>query len=127
KLRIPTSLESLPETGGEHLAGVNSFGFGGANAHVILAQPPPSSRSEPQEVWAERAWPVMFSARSEDALRGYAMKLAAWLTEGLNLNGDSPVLPDLVYTLGARRNHHAHRLTLVARSISELIQELDAF
>src|SRR6516162_8120754 len=55
------------------------------------------------------------------------MKLAAWLTECLNLNGDSPVLPDLVYTLGARRNHHAHRLTLVVRTIPELIQELDAF
>jgi len=37
------------------------------------------------------------------------------------------VLPDLAYTLGARRNHHPHRLTLVARSISDLIQELDAF
>src|SRR5215475_363978 len=55
------------------------------------------------------------------------MKLAAWLTERLNLNGDSPLLPDLTYTLGARRNHHPHRLTLVAQSISDLIQELDAF
>ena len=37
------------------------------------------------------------------------------------------MLPDLTYSLGHRRNHHAHRLTLVARSIPELIQELDAF
>ena len=127
KLRVPTSIEPFPEMGGERLAGVNSFGFGGANAHVVLAEPPPSPHSEHEEVWTERAWPVMLSARSEDALLGYAMKLAAWLTEGLNLNGDSPVLPDLAYTLGARRNHHAHRLTLVVRSIPELIQELDAF
>ena len=35
KLRIPTSLESFPETDGECLAGVNSFGFGGANAHAV--------------------------------------------------------------------------------------------
>src|SRR3954466_4417324 len=69
----------------------------------------------------------MLSARSEDALRGNAMKLASWLTERVDLNGDSPLLPDLTYTLGDRRNHHPHRLTLVARSISELIQELDAF
>src|SRR6516165_8286627 len=127
KLCVPTSIEPFPEMGGERLAGVNSFGFGGANAHVVLAEPPPSPHSEHEEVWTERAWPVMLSARSEDALLGYAMKLAAWLTEGLNLNGDSPVLPDLAYTLGARRNHHAHRLTLVVRSIPELIQELDAF
>ena len=35
---------------------------------------------------------------------------------------DSPVLPDLAYTLGARRNHHPYRLTLVAQSIGEAIQ-----
>jgi acyl transferase domain-containing protein/NADPH:quinone reductase-like Zn-dependent oxidoreductase/acyl carrier protein len=127
KLRVPTTVEPLPETNREYLAGVNSFGFGGANAHVILTEPPLLSHVAHAEPWPERAWPVMLSARSEDALQGYAMKLAAWLTEGLNLNGDSPLLPDLTYTLGARHNHHPYRLTLVAQSISDLIQELDAF
>jgi acyl transferase domain-containing protein len=70
---------------------------------------------------------VVLSARSEEALRGTALKLAAWLAERSQLNGDSPLLPDVAYTLGARRNHHAHRLTLVTSSMSELIQELDAF
>ena len=69
----------------------------------------------------------MLSARSEDALSGYAMKLASWLSDRQNLNGDSPLLPDLTYTLGDRRNHHPHRLTFVASSIPDLIQELDAF
>ena len=127
KLRVPTDTEPFPETDGERLAGVNSFGFGGANAHVILTEPPSIPHADQAEIWIERAWPVMLSARSEDTLRGYAMKLASWLTERVNLNGDSPVLPDLTYTLGKRRNHHPHRLTLVARSIPELIEELDAF
>src|SRR5437868_8170689 len=108
KLRVPTELEPFPGTDGERLAGVNSFGFGGANAHVILAQPPSLSHPDHTEVWLDRGWPVMLSARSEDALRGYAMKLASWLTEHVNLNGDSPMLPDLAYTLGHRRNHHPH-------------------
>ncbi|HKP01955.1 MAG TPA: SDR family NAD(P)-dependent oxidoreductase [Chthoniobacterales bacterium] len=127
KLRVPTDLEPFPETDGERLAGINSFGFGGANAHVILTEPPPVPHADHSHLWDDRAWPIVLSARSEDALRGYAMKLASWLTERVNLNGDSPVLPDLAYTLGHRRNHHAHRLTLVPRSIAELIQELDAF
>jgi acyl transferase domain-containing protein/NADPH:quinone reductase-like Zn-dependent oxidoreductase/SAM-dependent methyltransferase/NAD(P)-dependent dehydrogenase (short-subunit alcohol dehydrogenase family)/acyl carrier protein len=127
KLRVPTETEPFPETDGERLVGVNSFGFGGANAHVILAEPPSPSHADHPEVWLDRGWPVMLSARSEDALRGYAMKLASWLTDRVNLNGDSPMLPELTYTLGHRRNHHPHRLTLVARSIPELIQELDAF
>ena len=127
KLRVPTDTEPFPETNGERLAGVNSFGFGGANAHVILTEPPSIPHADHAEIWIERAWPIMLSARSEDALRGYAMKLASWLTERVDLNGDSPVLPDLTYTLGKRRNHHPHRLTLVARSMPELIEELDAF
>jgi acyl transferase domain-containing protein/NADPH:quinone reductase-like Zn-dependent oxidoreductase/acyl carrier protein len=126
-LRVPTDIEPFPETDGERLAGINSFGFGGANAHVILAEPPPVAHADHAELWLDRAWPVMLSGRSEDALRGCAMKLASWLTERVNLNGDSPLLPDLTYTLGKRRNHHLHRLTLVARSVPELIEELDAF
>lgn len=127
KLRVPTAIEPFPDTDGERLAGVNSFGFGGANAHVILAEPPLPPHGEHPQIWPERAWPVMVSARSEDALRGCAMKLAAWLTNRQNLNGDSPLLPDLTYTLGNRRNHHPHRLTFVTRSIPELIEELDAY
>ncbi len=52
-------------------SGVNSFGFGGANAHVILEEPPATSaaRSIPR-THTERAWPLVLSARSEDALRG---------------------------------------------------------
>jgi acyl transferase domain-containing protein/acyl carrier protein/phospholipid N-methyltransferase len=127
KLRVPTSAEPFPEAQGERLVGVNSFGFGGANAHVILAEPPPLGHVDHENPWPERAWPITLSARSEDALRGCAINLAAWLAERLNLNGDSPVLPDLVYTLGARRNHNPHRLTIVGQSLSELVQELEAF
>ena len=46
---------------------------------------------------------------------------------GSNANGDSPVLPDLAYTLGARRNHHPYRVTLAARSIGEVISELNGY
>src|SRR5439155_18853964 len=38
KLRLPRDLEPLPT--GRVLAGVNSFGFGGANAHAVLESPP---------------------------------------------------------------------------------------
>ena len=127
KLRVPTALEPFPATGGMRVVGVNSFGFGGANAHVLLTEAPPRLQPEHIGAHANRAWPLVLSARSEEALRSSAQRLSAWLEERSNANGNSPVLPDLAYTLGARRNHHPYRLTLVARSIGEAIQEFNGY
>ena len=127
KLRVPTTLEPFPNGTAERLAGVNSFGFGGANAHVILAAPPAHVPSRSTELPANRPWPLVLSARSEKALRDSAAKLSAWIKEHASANGSSPVLPDLIYTLGAHRNHHPHRMTLLASSMTEVIEELGAF
>jgi acyl transferase domain-containing protein/NADPH:quinone reductase-like Zn-dependent oxidoreductase/NAD(P)-dependent dehydrogenase (short-subunit alcohol dehydrogenase family)/SAM-dependent methyltransferase/acyl carrier protein len=127
KLRVPTTLEPFPGTGGERMVGVNSFGFGGANAHILLTEAPSAPQPEHLGTHLSRAWPLVLSARSEEALRSSASRLSAWLNERSNANGSSPVLPDLVYTLGARRNHHPYRLTLVAQSIGEVIQELNDY
>lgn len=129
KLRVPVANEPFPHADAVRIAGVNSFGFGGANAHVILTEPPPRPRPLPVPLAADkdRAWPLLLSARSEEALRAAAWQLSAWLEEHSKLNGDSPLLPDLTYMLGARRNHHSHRLALTARSVAEMAQELSTF
>jgi acyl transferase domain-containing protein/SAM-dependent methyltransferase len=127
KLRVPTALEPFPATGGARVVGINSFGFGGANAHVLLTEAPSCPQPEQLGTHTLRAWPLVLSARSEEALRCSALRLSAWLDERSNSNGHSPVLPDLAYTLGARRNHHPYRLTLVVQSIGEVIQELSGY
>ena len=127
KLRVNSTLEPFPETDGTRIVGVNSFGFGGANAHIIIEEAPPRPHHGHSETPTERAWPIVLSARSEDALRGSALHLAQWLGEHSRANGDSPLLPDLVHSLGARRNHHPYRLTIVTKSMTELIRELDGF
>ena len=125
KLRVATRLEPFPATpGGERLAGINSFGFGGANAHVIVAQPPARAEVEQTAVEPGRAWPIVLSARSEESLKACATNLAAWLDAE---KSDDRVLPDLVYTLGARRNHHPYRLTTTAKSAGSLAAELRNF
>ncbi len=129
KLRVPTKSEPFPATEGVRMAGINSFGFGGANAHVILAEAPAQPKPTRLETTTDRSWPVILSARSEEALRASALELGTWLDDQVKLNGQSvsPQLPDLTYTLGARRNHHSHRLALTAHSVSELARELGAF
>jgi acyl transferase domain-containing protein/acyl carrier protein len=126
KLRVNSALEPFPETHATRIVGVNSFGFGGANAHIIVEEAPPCPRHGHHET-PERAWPIVLSARSEDALRGSALQLAQWLDAHSHANGDSPLLPDLVHSLGARRNHHPYRLSIVTKSMTELVQELDGF
>ncbi|MEM7132773.1 MAG: type I polyketide synthase [Chloroflexota bacterium] len=41
KLRVVDELVPWPDNGHPRTAGVNSFGFGGANAHVVVQEPPP--------------------------------------------------------------------------------------
>ena len=128
KLRVPVRTEPYPQrNGGPRLAAVNSFGFGGANAHAIVAEPPPRPVAPDPKVEPGRAWPVVFSARSEESLRAGAAKLAAWLDAKHAANGTSSLLADLVFTLGARHNHHAYRLTAAALDAPALASELRAF
>src|SRR5688572_12855165 len=72
KLRVNTALEPFPESDGTRIVGVNSFGFGGANAHIIIEEAPPRPHQR-HELSGERAWPIVLSARSEEALRGSAL------------------------------------------------------
>ncbi len=127
KLRVPVENEAFARTGGLRLVGVNSFGFGGSNAHVILSEAPkpvPRTQVSPDK---GRAWPLTLSARSEEALRAAAWQLSVWVDDHSRLNGSSPLLQDLTYMLGARRNHHSHRLAINARTLAEMVQELSAF
>jgi acyl transferase domain-containing protein/acyl carrier protein len=127
KLRVPTTLEAFPENGARRIAGVNSFGFGGANAHVILSEPPAQVPPAHGPFPTARSWPLVISARSEDALKATAGRLAGWIEAHEFGNGSSPVLPKLTYTLGVRRNHHQHRLTLAGNSSADVVAELQEF
>ncbi len=127
KLRVPTTVEPFPEGYEQRIVGINSFGFGGANAHVILAEAPAVETRTSLPAHAERAWPLVLSARSEAALKALAARFSTWLEDHSKLNGRSPLLPDVTYMLGARRNHHSYRLAFVAHTMAETVHELDAY
>ncbi len=109
RLRVVTKLETWPASDHPPIAGINSFGFGGANAHVVLQAPPQESRGEPAETAIPRLLPL--SAKTPKALK----ELAAAYAERLrNADGEGLRLGDLCYTAAERRAHHDCRLAVVA-------------
>ncbi|WP_284232381.1 type I polyketide synthase [Mycobacterium antarcticum] len=104
------------------LAGVNSFGFGGTNAHVVLAEPPATLDLPTRDPAPQPPLTLLpLSARSEEALVATARRLADHV-------GSHPdvTLEDLGYTLGQRRAHLNYRRTLVVDDIDDARDQLRA-
>ncbi|WP_414581134.1 SDR family NAD(P)-dependent oxidoreductase [Scytonema sp. PCC 10023] len=121
RLRVPTTLEPWSNGKGSRIAGVNSFGFGGTNAHVVLAEaPPPPVRQS--RISSQQSLVLPLSARSEEALKAFAVAYKDFLTEEDDSSGS-----DICYTASLRRSHHNHRLAVVADSKQELAEHLEAF
>jgi acyl transferase domain-containing protein/surfactin synthase thioesterase subunit len=118
-LRVPQALEPLPE-GRVALAGVSSFGFGGTNAHVILAEPPRPTQPSPSD---DRPHLLPLSARSPEALQAIAQSYRAFFKS----TGAELSLSDIAYTASCRRNHHDHRCAIAAHDRAELVERLEAF
>lgn len=105
------------------VAGVNSFGFGGTNAHVVLAEPPAPVRAETSNHAQRPPLAVLpISARTEEALVAAAGRLAEHVRAHPDL-----ALHDLGYTLSRRRSHLSYRGALVVDSIADALDQLQAF
>lgn len=117
---IPREVRPWPRQASPRLAGVNSFGFGGTNAHVILQEAPlPVGAAAP----AEGPNLMVLSARSAKALQANAAALAAELERRPEL-----ALRDVCVTLARGREHFpAHRLAVAVATTTDALAALAAF
>ncbi|MFJ4658845.1 type I polyketide synthase [Nocardia sp. NPDC088792] len=101
------------------VAGVSSFGVGGTNCHVVLAEhiAAESQREQHPPAVAPVAW--MLSGRDAKAVRGQAESLRAHLQTHPDLD-----VADIGYSLAATRTAFEHRAALVGHDPRAL---LDAF
>ncbi|MFK8330721.1 type I polyketide synthase [Pseudomonas sp. BJa5] len=102
---------------GQLTVGINSFGFGGANAHVILqsaeAQPVPAAPNQ------ARRLPLLLSAKDAAGLRATAERFADYLAAHPEAS-----YYDVAYQAMFRRDAHPHRLLLISADPAESAQAL---
>lgn len=137
-LQVPVESVAWPGGHERRLAGINGFGYGGANAHVILEEAPMMSggrvapnltrftseaRGESNQRPQVLAAPVLLplSARSKPALAELATELTGWLETHSDYD-----LAEVAGFLAHRRSHHNFRATACATTHATMVDELRA-
>jgi acyl transferase domain-containing protein/NADPH:quinone reductase-like Zn-dependent oxidoreductase/acyl carrier protein len=126
KLTVVDRPIALPERDKPLVFGVNSFGFGGTNAHLVLREHRPAAApalepateggEESREDWSDL---LLLSAHSPEALEEMAQTYASFLTEA-----DPSSWGDVRATLALSRARHPHRLVIAAATPKDAADRL---
>jgi acyl transferase domain-containing protein/enoyl-CoA hydratase/carnithine racemase/aryl carrier-like protein len=101
------------------IAGISSFGAGGANAHLVVQEAPAIARPQPDD---GRACLVPLSARTPDQLQEKIRQLLAFVQR----KSADIDLRSLAYTLQVGREAMDERIALVVDSLDDLQRQLRA-
>ncbi|MCQ8835685.1 type I polyketide synthase [Streptomyces malaysiensis] len=121
-LKVQTELGAWPHSGGRAIAGVSSFGIGGTNCHLILAEPPNAVSNTPgigpsRDHGSPTPVTWMMSAKSAAALREQAAKLAECVEAQPDLSA-----VEVGTALATTRTLFDHRAVVVGGSRERLLR-----
>ncbi|PCI30762.1 MAG: hypothetical protein COB67_01015 [SAR324 cluster bacterium] len=117
-VKIPSSPQPWPRGNEERLAGVSSFGMGGANAHVILQEAP--LRKEPHFI--ERSNHLMvFSAKTRPGLFDLLHRYENYLSQP---KVSQENFGDICFTTTMGRAHFPERLSITSFGIESALSKL---
>ncbi|WMF04528.1 type I polyketide synthase [Micromonospora robiginosa] len=122
-ITLATATTPWPAVDRPRRAAVSSFGISGTNVHAILEQAPEPAPAPttPPAVTGDLGIPCVLSARTPEALRAQADRLAAWI------EANPAVSPaDLGHALATARSAFEHRAVLLPRDRSGLLAGLAA-
>jgi alkylation response protein AidB-like acyl-CoA dehydrogenase/3-oxoacyl-(acyl-carrier-protein) synthase/acyl carrier protein len=113
---IPTQLQEWQVGEAPRIAGINTFGFSGTNAHLIVeAAPKPTSYIK----IPRKHHLFTLSAKSSPALEELVQRYQEFLA-----NHPETDIADICFTANTGRSHFKHRLAVITRSTQELHQQL---
>lgn len=130
KIRVPTEVVDWPTSTGVRRASVNSFGYGGSNAHVILEnynhQPHllglgdalygPAS----PEPTAERPYLLPLTAHNDQSLKNLSIEISSYISRTPNLN-----MPDIALSYSTRRSKLQKRTFVIGSNPESLVSSLE--
>ncbi|KAF5548075.1 polyketide synthase [Fusarium phyllophilum] len=116
-LKVPLEIMPLTPDGhvGPRRVSVNSFGYGGTNAHAILEGY--DTKIPPLASGSFESKPIVLSASSESSLKKLIVNTREWLRSE---KAQSVSFSDLAYTLNSRRSKLVWRCSVVASNTTEL-------
>ncbi|MGW8462024.1 SDR family NAD(P)-dependent oxidoreductase [Pseudomonas sp. CLCA07] len=116
-LNLSVVTETLAlKSSGKLVVGVNSFGFGGANAHVILESPPQATQAPSP---TQHFVPLVVSAKDSTALAAQCEQLAQFMSVP-----DAASLYDVAYQSLVRRELHPQRVVVFGAQAQDSAQAL---
>lgn len=125
-LKVVTENTPLHQQTKPHYIGINSFGFGGANAHILLEEYRAPSNTphiiENTESQPATMPPLMLSARTPEALRALAARYAEQISETGN-----GYFYDLAYSARFNRSPFTNALALSGHASEAAVESLQDF
>ena len=122
-LKVVTENIPLHDQKKPHYIGINSFGFGGANAHILLEEyKPRTEKSQKAKSAIENTPPLIISAKSQESLQ----ELAGLYAERIK-DCASHDYYDIAYSSRFKRSRLSCALALSAKSPIEAIENLQSF
>lgn len=119
-------MEEIPR-----IAGISSFGAGGANAHLIVQEHlPPAEVPIPATSSGDSETIIVLSARSAEQLKQKAADLLNFIREEEQspaARGRKLDLASMAYTLQVGREAMEERLAMVASSVEQLAEKLQVY
>lgn len=120
-LKVVAQQQDWPSTGRARRAGVSAFGFGGANAHIVLEQSPHADTAR-EPATEPAVTTLVVTGKTPERVASWTAKLADWI----DVDGADVPLADIAHTLNHHRVHHPVVATVCARDRGEAVTGLRA-